>query len=63
MDFKMMMHIHARMGFGGTENPPYLRKRSTTKQTDKPNASFSDGAKAVSQRDGVGEHGKAPHQI
>ncbi|WP_162129997.1 hypothetical protein [Sinorhizobium fredii] len=60
MDFKAMMRIDEKMGFCGTENPPYLRNRSTTKLTDKPSASFSDGAKAVSQRDGVGEHKRHP---
>ncbi|MEJ6845136.1 hypothetical protein V3589_02785 [Sinorhizobium fredii] len=63
MDIKTMMHIHARAGVCGAEKPPYLRMRSTTKQIDKPNASFSDGAKAASPRDGVGERGKAPHLI
>lgn len=64
MDIKTMMHIHARVGVCGAEKPPYLRMRSATKQTNKPNASFRNGAKAAaSQRDGFGEHGKAPHLI
>ncbi|MEY9098847.1 hypothetical protein ABIA24_001756 [Sinorhizobium fredii] len=63
MDIKTMMHIHARVGVCGAEKAPYLRMRPTTKQTDKPNASFTNGAQAVSQRDGVGERGRAPHDI
>ncbi|MEY9829832.1 hypothetical protein ABIA25_001647 [Sinorhizobium fredii] len=63
MDFKTMMHIHARAGVCGAEKPPYLRMRSATKQTNKPIASFRDGAKAARQRDGFGEHRKAPHLI
>jgi hypothetical protein len=63
MDFRAMMHIHARAGGCGTQNPPYLRMRLTAKQTDKPNASVGDGVKAVSQRGGVSAGGKPPRFI
>ncbi len=49
MDFKMMMHILARVEVCGTENPPYLRVRSTDKQTNRPIASFSDRARKGTQ--------------
>ncbi|MEY9196604.1 hypothetical protein ABIA16_001720 [Sinorhizobium fredii] len=63
MDYKMMMHIHARLGFRGTDNPPYLRSRSTPKKTDKPSKPSSDAVKAVSQQGGAGEHGNVPYLI
>ncbi|WP_158665332.1 hypothetical protein [Sinorhizobium fredii] len=58
MDFKMMMHIHARIGPCGTENPPYLRNRSAIKQTDKSKTSSGEGANVGSNRKGE----KAPDQ-